>query len=163
MRIRKQVYELTPADLETHQIWEFALDEERLDGQDEATVRPWKGGPPLNPADGMFVVRASFELADGARLFGYLTPPVQGVSGIGTIQPVIVAKQGQVQFWFGIRTPNAEEISRAYATLGRTANAVFPCRYASEVPLIGGPIAGVLKGFMHYRSIRDRTVVVVIE
>jgi len=28
MKIRKQVYELTPKDLEEHATWEFALDEE---------------------------------------------------------------------------------------------------------------------------------------
>ena len=71
MKIRKQVYDLAVSDLENHPIWEFALDEEGEDGQDEATVRPWEGGEPLNPADGMFVVRATFELADGTRLVGY--------------------------------------------------------------------------------------------
>ena len=78
--IRKQVYELTAGDLEQRPIWEFALDEEGEEGQDEATVRPWTGNQPLDPADGMFVVRAVFELADGTKLTGYLTPPVQGES-----------------------------------------------------------------------------------
>jgi len=40
MRIRKQVHELTIEDLEAHPAWQFALDEEAEEGQDEATVRP---------------------------------------------------------------------------------------------------------------------------
>jgi hypothetical protein len=38
-RIRKQVYELLPIDLESFPIWEHALDEEGVPSQDEATVR----------------------------------------------------------------------------------------------------------------------------
>jgi hypothetical protein len=46
-RVRKQVYDLTVADLEQHAVWEFALDEEGEEGQDEATIRPYESrGPP---------------------------------------------------------------------------------------------------------------------
>src|SRR5205814_561097 len=41
MKIRKQVYNLTAADLSEHPVWEFAEDEEGTEGQDEATVRPF--------------------------------------------------------------------------------------------------------------------------
>ena len=57
MPVRKQVYELTMQDLERFAVWEFALDEEGNEGQDEATVRPWELAAPLDPAQGMFVVR----------------------------------------------------------------------------------------------------------
>lgn len=159
MKIRKQVYELTPQDLGARPVWEFALDEEGEEGQDEATVRPWEGTEPLNPADGMFVVRAAFTLADGSRFMGYLTPPVQGDRSVGTIQPIIVTPKGQVMFWCGAIAPSAEVIRNAYATLGREATATFPCRYSSEVSLVGGPIAGTVNGFLHFRSFSDRTVV----
>ena len=43
MKIRKQVYQLTLDDLERTPVWEFALDEEVEEGQDEATVRPVEG------------------------------------------------------------------------------------------------------------------------
>ncbi len=49
-RIRKQVYELTVDDLDRHPVWEFALDEEGEEGQDEATVRPYEPQGVLDPA-----------------------------------------------------------------------------------------------------------------
>jgi hypothetical protein len=159
MKVRRQVYELTPNDLVEHPIWEFALDEESEDGQDEATVRPWPGVPPLDPSDGMFVVQASLVLADGTRHRGYLTPPVQGESSIGTVQPIIVTDEGLFSFWHGAGIPVEDTIRRVYAVLGRRAEQVFPIRYSSEVELVGGPIVGSVSGFMHFRSLTDRTVV----
>lgn len=96
--LRRQVYELSPADLERHAIWEFALDEEGNEGQDEATVRPYAVDGLLDPADGMFVVRARLTLADGTALMGYITPPVQGETGLSTFQPAVVVPGGQVSF-----------------------------------------------------------------
>ena len=159
MKIRKQVYELSISDLESSPIWEFALDEEGEEGQDEATVRPYEGSPPLDPSDGMFVVRARFDLADGTRLHGYLTPPVQDNAAIGTVQPIIVTAQGQVMFWYGAVAPSADAIRDAYEKLGQRDAEIFPVHYASEVELATGAVKGMLNGFLHYRSVNDRTVV----
>ncbi len=159
MRVRKQVYELTPADLDESPIWEFALDEEGEPGQNEATVRPWEGGEPLDPADGMFVVHATFVLADGTHFGGYLTPPVQGDHSIGTIQPIVVTPEGQVGFWCGIMAPTSEMLATHYVTLGRAAPAVFPLHYTSNVEIVGGPVTGTLNGFLHLRSFADPSVV----
>jgi len=159
MKVRKQVYELTAADLEKHPIWEFALDEEGEDGQDEATVRPWEGREALDPSDGMFVVRSTFTAAGGKQFVGYLTPPVSGEISVGIIQPIIVAEHGQVMFWCGALPPTAEALRDAYAKLQLEPAAVFPCRYASAVTLLGGAVSGSLNGFMHYRSFNDHTVV----
>lgn len=159
MGIRRQVYELTPADLDQSSIWEFALDEEGEPDQDEATVRPWEGGEPLDPADGMFVVRATFVLADGTRLGGYVTPPAQGGDSIGTIQPIIVTPEGQVGFWCGIMAPTSEALASHYVRLGRDAAGVFPLNYRSDVEIVGGSVTGTITGFMHRRSLADPTVV----
>ena len=159
MKLRRQVYELTPKDLGDYPIWEFALDEEGEEGQDEATVRPWDGTMPLDPSDGMFVVKASLVLADGTRHLGYLTPPVQGDDSIDTVQPVIVTDQWQLMFWHGVMAPTRESIQQAYALLGRKAEQVFPVRYSSEVSLVGGPVSGLISGFLHYRSFSDQTIV----
>jgi hypothetical protein len=59
MKVRKQVYELTNRDLLEAPVWEFALDEEGEEGQDEATVRPWARQEPLDPTDGMLCLVAS--------------------------------------------------------------------------------------------------------
>jgi hypothetical protein len=148
-RIRKQVYELTLEDLDRSCIWEFALDEEGEEGQDEATVRPYESHGPLDPSDGMFVVRARFELADGTHAVGFLTPPVQGDTGLGTLQPAVVVDQGQVSFWCGMLSPEPAHVAASYARLGKSsASEVFPLRFASDVELAGGPVTGELPGFV---------------
>ena len=50
---RKQVYELANSDFIRCPVWEFALDEEGAEGQDEATVRPYLYDGDLDPSLGM--------------------------------------------------------------------------------------------------------------
>jgi hypothetical protein len=161
-RIRKQVYDLTVADLEQHSVWEFALDEEGEEGQDEATVRPYKVHGPLDPSEGMFIVRARLSLADGTQLKGYLTPPVQGDSSLGTLQPAVVVGGGQVSFWCGMLEPEPGHIAVSYARLGKSAaSQVFPLRFESDVALVGGPITGELPGFMvleDFKTMRTKVI-----
>ena len=159
MKIRKQVYQLTLDDLERTPVWEFALDEEVEEGQDEATVRPVEGPFPLDPADGMFVVRARFRLGDGTRFTGYLQPPTQGASSLSVIQPTIVAPKGQVGFWFGAFPPKPDVLTASYGKLGKTPVEVFPVAYESDVPLVAGVVRGALEGFAHFRSLKDQTLV----
>jgi membrane-associated protease RseP (regulator of RpoE activity) len=156
VEIRKQVYDLTLADVKRFPVWEFALDEEGEEGQDEATVRPFQFVSPLNPNDGMFIVQADFTLADGTPMEGYLTTPVQGVGGIRTFQPIIITEQGQVNFWYGILEPNAETVSRNYRLLGKNASQIFPIRFKSAVEVLGGPIEGDLQGFLYFKIDRSR-------
>ncbi len=161
-RIRKQVYELTPEDLVTHSVWEFALDEEGEEGQDEATVRPYQPNGPLDPSDGMFIVRARFVLADGTQMRGYLTPPVQEDSGLGTLQPAIVVDGGQVSFWCGMLAPESSQVAESYALLGKSqASEVFPVKFESDVELVGGPVAGELPGFLvleDFKTMKTRVI-----
>lgn len=148
MSIRKQVYHLTPDDLDRFPVWEYALDEEGVEGQDEATVRPYEVLAALDPAEGMFIVKAAFTLADGSQELGYLTPPVQGDSSLGTLQPAIVTVAGQVSFWCGVITPSAEFLAESYRLLQRDASQVFPFRFKSVVDLVGGQICGEVPGFL---------------
>jgi len=159
MKIRKQVYELTEQDLAEHPTWEFALDEEGEDGQDEATVRPWAGALPLDAQAGMFVVRAKFVLADGTKRSGYLTPPSDGDPSIAAVQPVIVTNANQVMFWFGVLTPTRERMQEAYDVLGRRSDEVFPIKYESDVALQTGSVSGTLVGFMRFRSFHDQSLI----
>ena len=156
MKIRKQVYQLTLEDLSKSPVWEFALDEEGEEGQDEATVRPYEFSGVLDTSDGMFIVRAFFILADGSRFLGYLTPPVQGDEGLGTLQPIIVTQQGQVGFWRGVVAPDSARLSHFYGLLGKDASQVFPIRYESEVDLSGGKITGSIPGFLVLEDFRTQ-------
>ncbi len=158
MNTRKQVYDLTLDDLVQYPVWEFALDEEGNDGQDEATVRPYDTPDALDPSDGMFVVLASFELADGSKMQGYVTPSSADSSDLGTIQPIIVTEQGQVGFWCGIAPPSSEQLIQGYKRLNRDARQVFPLTFESQVQLVGEPVRGSLEGFMVLEDLTTRKV-----
>jgi hypothetical protein len=144
MKIRKQVYELTLDDVRKFAVWEFALDEEGGEEQDEATVRPREISGALDPSEGMFIVRAAFTLADGTRMCGYLTPPAQGDSGLGTLQPVIITENGQVGFWHGVVAPDARRLEQSYASLARDAARTFPIQVISDAELGRGDRAVAL-------------------
>ena len=76
--VRKPINGLTSEDLLAHPVWEFASDEEGVEGQDETTVRPFNYEGKLDPSWGSFVIRATFVLADGCQMSGYLTLPPRG-------------------------------------------------------------------------------------
>ncbi|MFZ1105782.1 MAG: hypothetical protein WAN86_23485 [Hyphomicrobiaceae bacterium] len=159
-RIRRQVYDLSLADLQRFPVWEFALDEEGEEGQDEATVRPYpyQYVGVLDPSWGMFVVCASFVLADGTSMWGYLTPS-HDATDLGTIQPIIITPQGQVSFWCGILEPTSEGISASYGRLDKTScSQVFPLQFASEVELLSGRLTGSIPGFLMLKEIGGRDV-----
>lgn len=125
--MRKQVCDLTPADLQFSPIWEFASDEEGIAGQDEATVRPVDLSNLQDALAGLCVAKARFRLADGSTMGGYLTPRIPGDSSLGSIQPVIVADRGQVSFWCGTIEPTQEYIESSYALLGKKPEEIFHC------------------------------------
>jgi hypothetical protein len=151
MKTRKQVYDLTLEDFAEFPVWEFALDEEGEERQDEATVRPYVFTLALDPHNGSFVVQTEFLLSDGTRMKGYLSPAVESKE-IGYVQPVIIVEKSQIGFWSGLKKPSAEEISSYYQTLGKTSEEVFPVRYKSIVELLGGSIEGRIVGFLYYSS-----------
>lgn len=161
-RIRKSVAALTNADLIASAVWEFALDEEGDEGQDETTVRPYLSAGALDPSMGMFVVRARFQLADLTAMWGYLTPAVQGDDSLGTLQPVIVSSAGQVLFWLGSLGATPDDIAASYDRLGKKSSTqVFPIQFSSDVAILGGPVQSQLPGFLvleDWKSGRTRVV-----
>lgn len=161
MKVRKQVYDLKPADLEHSAVWEFALDEESGEGQDEATVRPFTADGKLDPAVGMFIVRASFTLVDGTTMSGYLTPNVEGGTDLGTVQPAIVTEHGQVSFWCGVIQPDATHLGSCYSVLGKDPHEIFPILFSSQVDLVGGAVAGTVPGFLVLEDFRSGKVKVI--
>ena len=161
MKIRKQVNELTLDDLIKFPVWEFALDEEGEEGQDETTVRPCEISGALDPSDGMFIVRAAFTLADGSKMKGCMTLPVQGDCDLSTLQPVIITEGGHVLFWHGAIAPDASILAKNYEHLGRDAASVFPVQVTSDVELVTAPIRATIPGFMvleNFNSGKTRTL-----
>lgn len=161
-RLRKQVYELTPNDLRAFPVWEFRLDEQGEEGRDESTVRPYHASRALDPADRMFIVRALFTLADGSRMWGYFTPPGRGEATTGSLQPTIVTDRGQVRLWCGTAVPGLKRLARNYEFLGKDQKQLFPVQFESDVELVGGPVRGIVPGFLvleDFLTRRTRTVV----
>lgn len=135
-------------DLSKFPVWEFALDEEGEEGQDEATVRPRRVIAALDPSEGSFIIRGVFTLVDGTLMHGYLTPPIQGDNSISTLQPVIITERGQISFWYGVLVPDSNDLAQSYEKLGRDADKVFPIHVASDVELMNGAISAEIPGFM---------------
>jgi hypothetical protein len=161
MNVRKQVYKLTPQDFAAHPVWEFARDEEGVAGQDEATVRPFEVDGALEAGVGMFVVRATFTLADGSSRPGYLTPPPAGDTSLGTSQPIVVTDGGQVGFWRGMFAPDKAELDRCYSLLARTGDETFPVIATSAVDLVGGPVTVSIPGFLVCEDFRTQKIRIV--
>jgi hypothetical protein len=150
--VRKQAGDLRPADLERFPIWEFAIDEEGLPGQDEETVRPRPDLDRGDPSEGLLLVRAEFVAADGTAFTGFVTPATE--PRISELQPTIVTDGGHVTFWFGIVPPRPGQIESSYRLLGKDAGTLFPLRFTS------GEQSGEVEGFQHYESLElDRVVV----
>ena len=49
------------------------------------------------------------------------------------------------------------DLDARYARLGKaTASEVFPIRFAADVPVVNGPFAGEIEGFMVLDDLRSR-------
>ena len=148
MAARKQIDQLTAEDFDASPVWEFALDEEGEPGQDECTVRPFQTEGPIDASSGMFVIRATFTLADGSTAAGYVTPPNESDEDLDAIQPVVITNDGQLMFWWGVLEPQRTWIDSAYAKLGRDSADVFPIHFLSDIDSTHGPISGKIPGFL---------------
>jgi hypothetical protein len=81
-------------------------------------------------------------------MFRWITPPSPDFAGLGTIQPQIITPDGPVSFWCGVLKPTRKDLTLNYERLGRTADRIFPVHFTSEIEVVGGPVTGVLKGFL---------------
>ena len=149
--IRKQVYDLTAEDLTKFPVWEFALDEEGDEEQNEATVRPMTGSimPDDLPAA---VVRAKFVLADGSVLIGHMTVPGIGPYSLDDLHPSIVTKSDQVTFLYGFNAPSAAEKERFYALIGKSPEQVFPIQFSIDIEQLVPPLTETIPGFMFLKK-----------
>jgi hypothetical protein len=147
--VRKQIYDLTENDLQRFPFWEFALDEEGVEAQDEATVRPVLCDGAIDPAGVVLIVRARFTLADGTQFLGHMTVDAGDAIDLSIAQPSICLASGQVGFWFGITAPERQEIDTAYKLLDKTADQVFPLAFESDVAMTIPIIRGSIPGFLY--------------
>lgn len=146
---------LTPAHFESSPIWaschSFDHDEPWYDETNEETFRPWTGAVPVDPADGMFLVRAQGKLSDGTVLPGFLTPTAPDVTGeqaLGLLQPQLFLPSGQcLGFWLGMFGDPAAASSALYGALGKPAASIFPIQVTAERGLCADQESVEIRGF----------------
>jgi len=140
--IRKQIEKLLITDLEQCPFWEFALDEEGKEGQDETTVRP---NPSWTLGRGLCAVRTDFKLNCGIKQVGYLIHngaikneksynPKNDDEKIKYYNPTVVLETEQVVFWYGLTKPAIESIKKYYSLFSKTADEIFPLEYEAVLP-----------------------------
>jgi hypothetical protein len=148
----KHTSELTLQDLIQHPVWVAGVEDdwdwETFDPLGQ--VLPHTGPLPIDPAEDDYVVTCNFTLADGSTFQGYLA--VDRSDDLGFVQPTIVTSRGRVDLWHGIFQPDATALRDKYSLLEREASDVFPIRFESAVPLVGGPVSGLVPGFLYLDS-----------
>lgn len=164
VKIRVQDYNLTVSDLIRFPAWEYALDEEGVEGQDERTVKPYFVAPPLDLHDAYFLVRASFSLADGTVHKGYITPKEANrvdVGGFGSViipydlSPIMVIGKDHIHFQYGPKKPTKRDLLRAYKLLAKKPEQIFPITFSSDVEVVHSISEGKLDGFMYLDTISE--------
>lgn len=150
----KQFADLRRSDFERFPVWvavhTMDYDEPWYDDTNEETFRPWTGTIPVDPAEGIFLVRATLTLADGSKHPGFLSPAELTGSerDLETVQPQVFPVDGQpIGFWLGAFGFGESEREEYYRRLGRGAAEVFPATFAADEGFTSPTIAGVLAGF----------------
>lgn len=155
----KQFRDLTREDFDRHPVWIGShtadYDKPWYEDTDEETFRPWTGDLPADASEGMLLVRATFELPDGSRHSGFLTP-APNPGDLGTQQPQLFAGARRFGFWGGMFGIPIEERQSLYAALGRQPNDVFPLRFSADPALATGDNRGQVIGFYRF-AIGDRS------
>lgn len=144
-RIRRQVHELTAQDLEAHPCWEYASDEESVEGQDECTVRPVPVERVAEDSSPVFV-QVAFLFPNGRIRVGALT--INAGESVSGYQPVLFTAEGQLMFYVGSMEPKPAEVSRFHSVLKKVCARPFPIHYVTALRASdGAPLAsGVLEG-----------------
>lgn len=114
----KQVWDLTPADLESNAIWVFPMDESV---EDEASVRPVRDGE-LASDRIQLIARAIFRDQGGRLLPGYIYPGCG--SGVEDTQPVAWSDSLCITFWNGFIKPSPDYVKEI-----RCAGLQWPLSY----------------------------------
>lgn len=127
-------------------IWEFAINEELIDEQDETTLRPCLNLRVADPSEGIYIVQAEFETLSGRKLNGLCSPSID--SSLSAIQPYIFTNVGKVMLWYGIAQPSKEEKTRIYQVLEANADSLFPIRFKAKTQAKGVKLEGKIEGFM---------------
>jgi hypothetical protein len=147
---------LSPIDFDRHPVWIACHTEDQaepwFEETNEETFRPWLGSLPVEPSDGMLLVRATLELRDGSLYRGFITPAFKE-GDLGALQPQIFVEDERFGFWGGMFDASAEKKAAFYSAMRKGSEAIFPLRFAADRGLSKGFVSGTLEGF--YRQGRS--------
>ena len=135
IEMTKQVYDLTPGDIESSPIWVFPMDHSV---EDELSVRALKSGE-IVPDGLQTIVRCVFRDAAGRELPGYLYPG--GGDAVEEVRPVAWFGSVCITFWNGMIEP-----TRDYLDEIRGTGLAWPIDYESvvdDVPVHRGVLDGL--------------------
>jgi hypothetical protein len=179
----KQSHDLGQRDFERHPVWiGVHIADQGMPWYelcDEGTYRPWTGGLPVTASGRMLLVSASFQLKNGIRYPGLVSPVAddwdevltrrtsdggivrirsiserQGGSPLAILQlhqPHLFLNGERVSFWGGRRGVPINNRQAFYVALGENPKDIFPIRYSTDPKFVAGIGNGQLDGF--YRSI----------
>lgn len=117
--MHKQVWEITPQDLEMHPVWYFPMIEE---GEyDEATVMPANEEIAADQ-NNQFIVIADFIDSSGNKYLGYV---YLGKSDIEYSQPCMFLPNDVVTFWFGIVKPEKNSLAELSFPIKAMSHSVY--------------------------------------
>jgi hypothetical protein len=161
--ILKQFGQLKPEDFAAVPVWAschfFDYDEPWYDDTDEETFRPWAGSLPVDPSEGMLLVRAAFRTARGREFSGFLTPaPFDAGQDLGLIQPHLAIGDRFFKFWGGMLGVPAAEKSAFYSALGAEPAQIFPIVFSCNAELASGVSSGSIAGFYRSTSLAEQVV-----
>lgn len=126
---RKPVTDLTATDLETFPVWEFVIDEENVEGQDETWVKPVDTAQ--IPADNFSIsVAAALKLANGSVYPGVMFCDTD--SGLEVSAIALLTTQGRILFSAYDSQAKAEA---NLAKFGLSIEQVFPVAFCTRAPL----------------------------
>jgi hypothetical protein len=147
----KQFSELSGGDFDVHPVWVacHTVDHEApwYNDTDEETFRPWTDALPVDPADGMFLVRAAVTFADGSEAEGFLTPAFEA-GDMGTMQPHVFVGNRMFGFWGGMFGVRPEVQSEFLELIAKSAYQIFPIRFRGHPGLSKGAVDAEVPGWL---------------
>ncbi len=121
---RKQLTDLTTSDLLENKVWEYWMSEktEYVKASDKTDIS--------EDSNVTYIVVTDFIFNNKTKHIGFCSPQASGK--LDQIQPVILTKKGQVEFYKDTEWTENEK-NKALLKLGYDLNDVFPVAYKTRV------------------------------
>ncbi|WP_207432172.1 hypothetical protein [Sabulibacter ruber] len=157
-KLRIQFEDFNKSHFEISPIWEFAIDEEGEDGQDETTLKPRLDLKYPDPSEGLLIIEGEFMSKSGRKYSGLCSPSFD--NSLSSIQPYIFAGNQMANFWMGISQPDDQTKEETYKMLNETSESLFPIILESILPNAdGSKLQAQIDGFM-WIKLSDDTIYV---